>query len=114
MSEVEELRRLGIRVVQIWERLGECENEFAPEHDPPACNEYRDLLDTAIHELSRSLADHALERMKAPKRCTECSLVLVGGERVTEDPIGSGEYRHADYQECENGPLPLGLADGGF
>lgn len=59
MSELDELRRHGARVVEAWERLGQCEDEFAPDGDPPACNEWRDALDTAIIRLSTALADHA-------------------------------------------------------
>lgn len=62
MSEVEELRRHGSNVVRVWEQLGHCEDEFAPDYDPPACNEWREALDVAILKLSTALSDHALGR----------------------------------------------------
>jgi hypothetical protein len=59
-----------------------------------------------------AVADHALGRLNQPARCTECGFALHGGERVTEEPIGSGLYHHADAQACEDGPI--GPMDGGF
>jgi hypothetical protein len=61
MSEVEELRRYGNAVVRAWERLGQCEDEFAPDYDPPACNEWRESLDAAIVDLNRIINEHAME-----------------------------------------------------
>jgi hypothetical protein len=62
VSEVEELRRYGSAVVLAWERLGQCEDEFAPDYDPPACNEWRENLDRAITDLNRILNEHEMDR----------------------------------------------------